>query len=372
MGPAKPPTGVIEPQQELVFHFTGREPRNRGLSPDSPFEGTIASDVVSLEHEGTDTLADEIKRHMKPKLTVDEQIAHPKMKGVTFSLCSEDEARECLTDKTYYYKIAAYRMLFQKRVGGEHDGEYIGLDFGHFKDLAVIDQMLRYALLPMTLDVEHFAKVKLLQEVTDREDEDGYRIVADYFASLSLKNRRIREGEIERLKGDRYSGDIAKKYERDMPAWVLVELLSFGGFINFYLFCSKRWGDQLMKDDHYLLRQAQAVRNCCAHSTDLINGFASGERTNIKTQPAVATALGAIGINKRARRSKMANARVQQITMLAYAYKAFVKGDHSRQMCRTRIKELEGRAVKHADWYADVDSVRSSYKFLTCVFDSWV
>ena len=125
-------------------------------------------------------------------------------------------------------QLAAYRVLFEKRVGGAHDGEYVGLDFGHLRDLAAIDHILRYTLLPMTLDIEHFAKVKLMREVTDRADEDGYSIVADYLESLSERNRSIREKEMERLKRDRYSGGMARKYDEEKPVWVLIELLSFG------------------------------------------------------------------------------------------------------------------------------------------------
>ncbi len=40
-----------------------------------------------------------------------------------------------------------------------------------------IDHMLRHALLPMTLDIEHFAKAKLMRSLTERSDEDGYSIV---------------------------------------------------------------------------------------------------------------------------------------------------------------------------------------------------
>ena len=74
----------------------------------------------------------------KPKLTVDEQIEHLKSKGVTFDLCVEEDARETLRDKTYYFKLATYRTLFDKRVGGERDGEYAGLDFGHLRDLSAM------------------------------------------------------------------------------------------------------------------------------------------------------------------------------------------------------------------------------------------
>ena len=167
-------------------------------------------------------------RARKPKLTVDEQIDHLRSKGVTFDLRPEEDARETLSDKTYYFKLAAYRVLFDKRVGGERDGEYVGLDFGQLRDLAAIDHMLRYTLLPMTLDIEHFAKAKLMREVTERVGEDGYSIVADYLESLSERNRSIREKEMERLKRDRYSGGMARKYDEEKPVWVLIELLSFG------------------------------------------------------------------------------------------------------------------------------------------------
>ena len=95
--------------------------------------------------------------------------------GTRCDLCVKEDARETLYDKTYYFKLAAYRVLFDRRVGGERDGEYVGLDFDHLRDLAAIDHMLRYTLLPMTLDIEHFAKAKLMREVTERADEAGRR-----------------------------------------------------------------------------------------------------------------------------------------------------------------------------------------------------
>ena len=116
-------------------------------------------------------------------------------------------------------QLAAYRVLFEKRIRGAHDGEYVGLDFGHLRDLAAIDHMLRYTLFPTTLDIEHFAKVKLMREVTERADEDGYSIVADYLESLSERNRSIREKEMERLKRDGYSGGMARKYDKEKPVW---------------------------------------------------------------------------------------------------------------------------------------------------------
>lgn len=311
-------------------------------------------------------------RTAKPMLTVDEQIEHLKSKGVTFDLCSEEEARETLSDKTYYFKLAAYRVLFDKRVSGEHDGEYVGLDFGHLRDLAAIDHMLRYTLLPMTLDVEHFAKVKLMRAATEREDEDGYSIVADYLSSLPRKSLDIRRGEISRLEHDRYSGGLVRRYDGSYPVWVFVELISFGGFIDFYRFCALRWGDKGMRREHYLLKQVKAVRNACAHSTAIVNGFAPGAPSSIRTPNEVAQALAGMGLNKRARHSKMSNARIQQITMTAFAYKELVKGVHSREMCRAQVDALISRSKEHSDWYARSDSISSALAFLNRAFDEWI
>ena len=113
------------------------------------------------------------------------------------------------------------------------------------------------------------------------------------------------------------------------------------------------------------------MRNAYAHSTDIINGFAPGETSTIRTPREVALALDEIGINRRARRAKMANPRVQQITMMAFAYREMVAGSHTREMCRDLVGALKHRAVKHADWHTNTDCVVSAYRFLAKVFDNW-
>ena len=130
----------------------------------------------------------------KPKLTVEEQIEHLKSKGVAFELCDEKEAARILSEQDHYFRLAAYRVLFPKRIGGAHDGEYAGLDFGHLVDLAGIDQELRGFLLPLTLDVESAAKTKLVERITEDPGEDGYSVFADYLAHLNHADRNRRKG----------------------------------------------------------------------------------------------------------------------------------------------------------------------------------
>ena len=93
----------------------------------------------------------------KPLLTTAEQIEHLKKKGVTFSLMSESAAADYLENHNNYFKLASYRKNFPKHPGGVKVGQYISLDFGQLVDLAIVDMELRYTLLHLALDVEHYA-----------------------------------------------------------------------------------------------------------------------------------------------------------------------------------------------------------------------
>ena len=310
--------------------------------------------------------------HGKPLLTIPEQIAHLKAKGVTFDLCSEQDAADYLANRTYYFKLAAYRTLFEKRVGGLRDDQYVGLDFGHLKALASLDRDLRYALLPLTLDVEHAARTKLVRLITELEDENGYSVSADYMASLNHKERNRREGEVAMLANDVFCGALVRKYGRpsDMPAWVLMELFSFGSFVSLYLFCANRWDDDEMRDEHYMLRQAQFVRNACAHSSNMVNGF-SGQGSDVDTNAMVERALARTGLSHRVRTSKMRNPRLKQIATLLYLHSRMLPSGSGRKRATADVAKLQRSIAGVLEMIPGNDRVQSSLSFLSKLIDSW-
>ncbi len=308
-----------------------------------------------------------------PLLSVEEQIAQLKSQGVTFDLCPVEEARAYLTDRTYYFKLRSFRTLYDKRVGGARDGQYVNLDFGHLRALASLDRDLRYALLPLTLDVEHAARTKLIRTITERDDEDGYGICADYMASLNHSERNRRKGDVKMLMNDIYCSGLLAKYGTDptkMPAWVLLELFSFGSFIDLYRFCANRWNDQDMWDEHYLLRQAKSVRNACAHSSNIANGFRLQE-DQIKPNATMSAALAETALSHRARTSKMKNPRLKQIATLMYLHKRLVTEGTSRRRAIEDMQGLKAKMTSSLELLSSNDTVRSSVGFLTGLIDKW-
>ena len=103
-----------------------------------------------------------MSKNAKPILNSQEQIDHLINKGVVFDLISTEEAKLYLDKNNNYFKLRAYRKNFPKHPDGSNKDKYINLDFAMLKDLAIIDMRLRYVLLHMALDIEHFSKVKLL------------------------------------------------------------------------------------------------------------------------------------------------------------------------------------------------------------------
>lgn len=364
--------------EESKSHETGigveQAVANTGNAPYAPLSSKnliTTNDYAGQESKvGDDTPSPLKPHHEKPLLTTSELVEHLRSKGVTFDLVSEDDAASYISAKTYYFKVAAYRALFQKRVGGERDGQYVGLDFGYLVKLASIDRTLRYALLPMTLDVEHFAHAKLLHRVEDEPGEDGYAIVADYMASLNHDNRRRRLAEINMLEPDAYCGDLVRKYRDDMPIWAFLELISFGSFIDFYLFCANRWQDSAMADEHYMLRQVKATRNAAAHSSNIVNGFGASTGS-IATNDSVNAAIAKAGISRRVRASKMRNPRLQQIATLLYVHKRLVPEGTSKDRTRADLKALSMEMDGVLEYLAGNDAVRSSFGFLMTLFEKW-
>ena len=96
---------------------------------------------------------------MKKKLTIDEQIANLKEKGVTFNIMNEDEAKKFLRYNNYYFKLKSYASNYPVN---PKNNKYVNLDFAYLVELSRIDMYFRKIILGMCLDVEHVLKTRML------------------------------------------------------------------------------------------------------------------------------------------------------------------------------------------------------------------
>ena len=307
----------------------------------------------------------------KPKLTVNDQIEHSQKKGIKFERCSVHVAQEYLQKNNNYFKLTAYRKNFQKHADGEQAGKYINLDFAYLIDLAVIDMELRYLLVHIALDVEHYAKMQLIKCVETSDSEDGYTIVQDYFDSLEKEQKELLEGELKRNKKNIYCGELARKYDGHYPIWAFVETIPFGRLISFYKFCAERFDNKVMKNNYFRLLTCKEIRNASAHSNCILNDLKAGTAM-YKTNNAVSCELMKIeGITKEIRTRKMSNARVQQIITLLYMHKLMVTSQSVHERESRKLQEFVERMFLHIDYYKGNNLITTTFDFLKLVVDNW-
>lgn len=258
---------------------------------------------------------------------------------------------------------------------GSRAGEYANLDFKMLVDLSIVDMLLRYEMLPLTLDIEHFAKVQLLGQA-EGAGEDGYAVVTDFLTTFDepraggLVSNRVKQ-EIEGGRSSSYVADLLKRYpDHDYPIWAFLEVITFGTFLRLYRFCGERFDSKQMHDGFYLLQGVKSLRNACAHNNCILNNLVSGAAHH-NVQPAVSQALTQVdGLGKSARRSRMGNDRIQQIATTLYVHRELAS-DGVRGHRAQSLHEFRARMDRHIDYYKDNFQVSSTFDFLGKVIGAW-
>lgn len=311
---------------------------------------------------------------LKPMLTPQEQVELLKAKGVTFDRCSEEQAVEALTERDSFLHLAAYRKLFQIHREGKKAGQYVKLAFADLLDLDALDGELRRTFLALSEDIERIAKTRLIARIANDAEEDGYSIVSEFMQSQRATYRnsiarglKARAGSSEGA--DTYSGDLIEHYRSAMPIWVFLEVVSFGTLLAFLLFCAHRWSDKALEDRHYELTGVKAVRNCCAHQSCIINGFADGSRADHAPRYGVMEWLSEMDVGSaRARRDKMRNEGMQQLvtTLAVFGTIAGQRSDSSI----TALTELSDALRDCCQRYGEQNSFVSYLSFLAKAIDA--
>ena len=293
-----------------------------------------------------------------PKLSIPQQIEHMKGKGIAFSLYKEPAARTFLAEHNYYFKLKAYAHNFDRYKDPEKDNRYINLDFAHLVDLSKIDAEFRKIILNMCLDLEHYLKVRLLNHCT-MVDEDGYEIVQRLFSMQpSLKE------EIERKVNTSTCHQIMAKRKDSLAIWSIVELISFGPFIDLYtLFYS----DHNFEDDCCgYLYAIKMIRNAAAHNNCLLNQMRAPYSRSISPSYELRNAINKISSYKPDKvTQQLQNPTTHDFLALLLVYSKIVP-ESSRTKGLEAVKALFNvRMLENKAYYAKQQGLVSTYRFVS-------
>lgn len=307
----------------------------------------------------------------KPKLTSREIVEKLKYeKGVTFKYVTEDEAEVYLSTVNNYMRTASYRKNYTKIQGGKDSGKYENLDFGYLKELSTIDMHLRFIISKMCLDIEHALKVELIHNLESNEMSDGCDIVTTFLDN----NKYIIHG-LEMKSESPFTGDLIKKYftlEKTCisgrweykitdysycPAWVFVEIISYGEFISFY---NHYYGDNAPIKKN-LLHLVRSLRNGTAHNNCILADLTRNRSKPPREIKEVVKAIEGISTSQRIR--NLSTRPTLEFTTMLYVYGKAV----SRKVAYHHSQELRElfnhRMVEKAAFFKDNDLICSTYKF---------
>ncbi|MCQ2555129.1 MAG: Abi family protein [Clostridia bacterium] len=315
----------------------------------------------------------------KPKMSAEELVRKMRdEKGITFNYMSEWDAVQYLRNTENYMRVASYRKNYTKIQGGKNDGKYEHLDFGYLKELSEIDKDLRTIILRMCLEIEHALKVRIIKDIEDDIDCDGYTLVKDFLdlnpkivESIEAKSVSIYIGELIHKYfsiSDTSGGSGRRKHNvisdyGDCPVWVFVELLTYGEFIKFYSFYYK--GSEPVKEA--LLHLVQSMRNGVAHNSCVISNLYKG---GSRTPSIISSVIKDIPtLTKSQRQSRLAVRCMLEFTAVLYVFAAIVP---EKQRCDP-VQKLKGlfhyRMTDKKEYFEGNNILVCNYRFACRLID---
>ena len=309
----------------------------------------------------------------KPKLTLKKQIEYMRdVKGIKFNIVTEEEALEFLSCINYYFKLKAFAKNYPKytNVGNDSNkkNQYVNLEFAYLKELSTLDAIFRKIILQMVLDVEHFLKVQLISDVSENDNEDGYSIVKEYLDKIKP---RLRD-EIISKSSNSYCHSLIEKYNEDFAIWNIIEVISFGDFIDLYEFYYSRYDNKYKLSGKLL--PIKWLRNAAAHNNCLLNSLLPPYSKEISPNKNVMNTISRIKyMPKKTRESKMKNPIIHDFVVLLDVYCTIINSSRTINYgLKTLSDFLKVRCLERKEYFEKNDTIKSSYEFLIKVLDFYI
>lgn len=298
----------------------------------------------------------------KKKLTVPEQIKDMKEKGITFMHTPEKDVCNFLKYNNYYFKLKSYGKNYDKYLSTDKKGQYINLDFAYLQELSKLDMYLRKAVLSLALDIEHALKTQLLYDLSLNDTEDGYNIVdqylsADYMRVKSLHDKIGKSVASDLIQKKQDNGD---KY----ALWEIVEIMSFGEFIDLYQLFYTVYPAKNNDFSSYLW-SIKFLRNAAAHNNCLLNSLKAPYHIQIHKTKEIQFEISKIKtISSNTREKWMRNPIIHDFVVLVYVFVKLIKSEGIKQSGIENLHWLfNERMLKNKEYFSKNASITESYHF---------
>lgn len=304
----------------------------------------------------------------RPKLTIPNQIAYMRDdKGIQFNIVDEKGAERFLRESNFYFRLKAFEKNYSTYTSGENKGKYYQLEFAYLQELSTIDMYIRDIIRSMISDIEHFLKVKLLNDIADDDNEDGYSVVKEF-----LDRHPNLGDEITEKARNSYCESLIKKYSDNFSVWTIVEVLSFGDLLNLCAVYYEKQDKPAVVIGNY--RIVKFLRNAVAHNNCLINNLADNEGKGFNQNRDANSFVASIdGISNKVRDKKMGNRFIHDFVVMLCCFDDIVSSSSVKRNQLNKLKSLiDERIPLHKAYFKSNMLLCSNYDFIKKVVDKFV
>lgn len=296
-----------------------------------------------------------------PKLTVPEILDYCKnILGITFNLMDEEKAAVFLEKNNFFFRLKQYCSVCSEQT---MSGKYVGLDFGHLVELSTIDMFLRKLLLKMTIDLEHYLKVKLVNTCQNNPKDDGYEVVQKF-----LENHPKIKDNMQNYRSISYGENTFEKYSSSPAVWNFVEMIGFADFISFYAF----YYDYMKLDCEYTKHfdSVRRLRNACAHNFCLLTSFKPVQWFKPDLETSFEILGGNIGISNGTISSCMKVPLLNDFAVMLSVYTKLISSPKIKELTLQEIKDFfDGRMIYKKQYFENYTEIKNAYNFARKVLD---
>ena len=217
----------------------------------------------------------------------------------------------------------------------------------------------------MTLDFEHYLKVKIINDSQENPADDGYSVVENFLET----HNRVRH-LIENLNNSTnfYNRQVFDKYKEKTSVWSIVEMLGFSDFIDFYAHYYQYFHLKCEYTPHF--DSVRRLRNAAAHNTCMISNLKpqSWFKSDIEIN------FELLGANLEVGNGVISSClKVPVLNDFAVMLSNYVKLISSPKIKEKTLEEMQeffnGRMILHKDYFENVNEIKNAYHFAKAVLD---
>ncbi|WP_407399550.1 Abi family protein [Anaerovibrio sp.] len=281
------------------------------------------------------------------KLNLEGQIQQMKSKNIGFNIVKEPEALEYLAKHTYYFRLKHYAENFEKIKKSGVGTRYIDLEFAHLKELSLLDLYYRRVMFNIVQDVEHYAKIQLLNALARNKKENGYNIVNEY-----MEKRKYLDKELSRHQS-KYAKGLIEKYKGNFAVWNIIEVQTFSQFIDLYDMYFDKYQQKHVETKY--LNVVKNLRNSIAHNNCLMFNL-HPSATASDTEDAIRIAVG-MGLDEDESREMNHVTFIKELNITLYVFWNIVTSEEEKEFQLELLHDLVNKRFNRHMYYFENNNI---------------